>query len=201
MQALTREELTKFLTACQAISEELRLMAVMAVNHGFRVSELVGRWAIRREKRGKGKKVKKIRYFHKGILAREVRDGYISIRALKGSENAREPLVSNPNPLFDERAALEKLVLITPQNEPLFKMERTTAWRRFQQAGRAAGIALSSAHVRAMKHTLGTLTAEKVPVKVLQKRMRHKNPKSTMAYYDVSAERVASLIEEALALL
>ncbi len=200
MQALTREELTKFLTACRAQSEQTWLMALMAVNHGFRVSELCGRWAVRRVKAAKGKKVKKIRYFHKGILAREVRDGYISIRALKGSENAHEPLVSNPTPLFDERTALEKLVLITAPNEPLFKLERTTVWRHFQRAGRAAGIALSSAHVRAMKHTLGTLTAEKVPVKVLQKRMRHKNPKSTMAYYDVSDERVASLIETALAL-
>jgi integrase len=194
MQALTREELTRFLTACKQASETDWLMALMAVNHGLRVSELCGRWATKRVKK------QKVRYFHPGILGREVRDGYVTIRRLKGSEATTQPLVAHDNPLFDERSAVEILALKTRPDEPLFKMERTTAWRHLQRHGRAAGIRLAGAHIRGMKHTLGTLAAEKTPVKKLQLQMGHKNPKSTMAYYDVTADEAAETVQKALGL-
>lgn len=194
MQALTRDELLKFLQACRQQSETDWLMALLAVNHGLRVSELCGRWAVKRVKK------QKTRYFHKGILGREIRNGMITIRRLKGSKTTTHPLVGHANSLLNERAAVEKLALITPENGQLFKLDRTTAWRHLQRAGRAAGIRLSAAHIRGMKHTLGTLAAEKTPVKKLQLHMGHANPKSTLAYYDVTPEQAAESVEKALAL-
>jgi integrase len=167
-------------------------MAVLAVNHGLRVSELCGRWAVKRVKK------QRIKYFHEGILASDIKDGYLTIRRLKGSERTCQPLVIHDNPLLDERRAVEQLALITPANQSLFKMDRSTAWRHLQRHGRKAGIRLASAHIRGMKHTLGTLAAENVPVKVLQVQMGHKNPKSTMAYYDITTDEAASRIQGAL---
>jgi len=194
VQALKREELAKFLEACREQSEQTWLMALLAVNHGLRVGELCGRWAVRKLK---GKKEK---YFHHGILAREVRNGLITVRRLKGSEITKQPLVSNENPLFDERAAVEKLVLKTNRNQPLFKLNRTTAWRHLQAAGRAAGVKLSAAHIRGMKHTLGTLAAENTAPKELQTQMGHKDGKNTLRYYDTTPEQAAEAVKRALAL-
>lgn len=194
MQALTREELPRFLEACRAQSETDWLMALLALNHGLRVSELCGRTAIRKVKGVKEN------YFHPGILAREIREGEIHVRRLKGSKSTNHPLVRHRNPLFDERAAVEKLAASLGRNEQLFDMERTTAWRHLQRAGRSAGIRLTKASIRGLKHTLGTLAAEKTPVKKLQLHMGHKNPKSTLAYYDVTPEEAAETVQEALSL-
>ena len=76
------------------------------------------------------------------------------------------------NPLCDEKEALERLVLNSPGNQQLFKRDRTTVWRHFQAAARAAGLKLTAAHIRGMKHTLGTLAAEKIPLKQLQMQMQ-----------------------------
>lgn len=194
MQALNREDLAKFLTACRAQSERTWLMALLAVNHGLRVGELCGRWAVRTVKG------KKERYFHPGILAREVRNGLITVRRLKGSEITTQPLQPHENPLFNERAAVEKLVLITPANAQLFKLDRSTAWRHLQLAGRAAGIKLSAAHIRGMKHTLGTLAAEKTAPRDLQLQMGHKDGKNTLRYYDTTPEQAAESVRKSLAL-
>jgi integrase len=194
MQALKREELVKFLKACKRASETDWLMALLALHHGLRVSELCGRWAVRKVK---GKRQK---YFHPGILGREVKDGHIHIRRLKGSQTTVQPLVRHPNPLFSERAAVERLASETEPNQSLFKLDRTTAWRHLQAHGRTAGIRLAAAHIRGMKHTLGTLAAEKTPVKKLQLHMGHKNPKSTLAYYDVTPAEAAATVEAALGL-
>lgn len=194
MQALTRDGLKKFLEACLAQSEQTWLMALLAVNHGLRVSELCGRWAVKHVKK------EKVRYFHKGILAREVRNGLITIRRLKGSSITKQPLQPHENPLFDEKRATEQLAAKTPRNEQLFKLDRTTAWRHLQEAGRAAGINLDAAHIRGMKHTLGTLAAEKTPPKELQIQMGHKDGKNTLRYYDTNPEQAAERVHKALAL-
>ena len=192
MQALTEEQLLRFLQACWEIGETTWLMAVLAVNHGLRVGELTGRWAV---KKVKGQKV---RYFHQGILGSEVRDHSLIVRRLKGSNRTIQALVSHDNPLLNEREAVERLALITPKNQSLFQMDRTTAWRHLQKAGRRAGVRLSSASIRGMKHTMGTLAAEKVPVKVLQLQFGHKDPKSAMAYYDVTPQQASTRIAEVL---
>lgn len=189
MQALKREELAKFLTACKAQSEEDWLLALLAYNHGLRVSELCGRWAT---KKVKGNKV---RYFHQGILAREVRHGQITVRRLKGSKVTTHPLRSDPDPLFNERNATEQLALKKNPNQSLFKLDRTTAWRHLQKAGRAAGVNLAAASVRGMKHSLGTEMSEKHPVKVLQLYMGHVKAESTMCYYDVTPEEAAERVQ------
>jgi len=198
MQALNREELAKFLAACREQDEQIWLLALLAVNHGLRVGELCGRWAIRSRKVNGEKKKEK--YFHHGILAREVRNGLITIRRLKGSETTTQPLQPHDNPLFDERSATEKLAGEREPDEQLFKLDRTTAWRRLQKAGKAAGIKLSAAHVRGMKHTLGTLGAEKTAPRDLQLQMGHKDGKNTLRYYDTTPEQAAERVRKALAL-
>lgn len=192
MQALTEQQLLRFLAACRDANEIDWLMALLAYHHGLRVSELTGRWAV---KRVKGQKVA---YFHHGIRASDVEDGRLTVVRLKGSKRTCQPLVTHSNPLLNEREALIRLASRKLPNQPLFKFDRTTVWRRLQRHGRKAGIRLSSAHIRGIKHTLGTIAAEKVPVKVLQIQMGHVNPKSTLAYYDVTPERAAETVAEAL---
>ena len=192
MQALTREETAKFLQACKDASEEDWLMALLAYNHGLRVSELVGRWAVKRVKK------QRVRYFHEGILAREVRNGSITVRRLKGSDVTRHPLKSDSDPLFSEKNATERLALIRRPNQQLFKHDRTTVWRRLQRHAKAAGINLSSASIRGMKHSLGTQASEKVPLKVLQLYMGHKKAESTLKYYDVTPEQAAERVQGCL---
>lgn len=192
MQALTREELAKFLEACKSASEEDWLMALLAFNHGLRVSELVGRWAVKRAKK------QRVKYFHQGILGREVRDGCLTVRRLKGSKVTKHPLVSDPDPLFSEKNATERLALKRGANQPLFKHDRSTVWRRLQRHAHRAGIKLSAASIRGMKHSLGTQASEKVPVKVLQIYMGHVKAESTMAYYDVTPEQAAERVQGCL---
>lgn len=192
MQSYTREELVKFLQALRADDDRYRLMAVMAVRHGLRVSELTGRQAVKKVKK------QRINYFHKGLLAKEVREGFITIRRLKGSETTKQEIEQRDDPLLDEKESLEKLVLITPPNQQLFKVSRATVWRHFQRAARSAGIKLSAASIRGMKHTLGTLASETTPLKKLQIQMGHKKSDSTMAYYDVTPEQAAASVRDAL---
>ena len=194
MQALNREELAKFLQALAADDDIYRLLAVLSLTKACRVSEFTGRWAIKRANK------QKIKYFHKGLLASEVRDGYIKFRRLKGSKNVDLPIERNANPLFDEWESLHKLALITPPNQELFQMSRTTVWRHFQQGARKAGIKLSGASVRGMKHTWATLTAPSMTVREQQKVSGHVKVDSLMQYHDVSVEQAAARSKAALAL-
>jgi len=194
MQAYTREELTKFLQALLADDDVYRLLAVMSVVHACRVSEFTGRWAVKRSKKNK------IRYFHKGLLAREVRDGFVSFRRLKGSHNVSLPIERSANPLLDEWKSLHKLVLITAPNDELFKMSRATVWRHFQAAARVAGIKLSGASVRGMKHTWATLTAPNMTVRQQQKISGQVKVDSLMQYHDVTVTEAAAASRAALAL-
>ena len=195
VQALTYDELLRFLAACRAASERDWLMAALSVNHGLRVTEIVGGWVlVKTGQKVAGKEVKK-KVWHSGITPDAIKDGMLVVQRVKGSKRTEQPLVVHPNPLLDERAALERLVLLTPQNQPLFKMHRTTAWRRLQRHGRTAGVRLRAASVRGLKHTLGTLMAEKIPVaggvKAIQLQMGHESVKSSLAYYDLTPEEAA----------
>lgn len=175
MQALNREELfTLLATAKRANNKDWLLMAI-ALNHGLRVSEVIR------------------------ITPDHIRGGMLTVRRLKGSRTTIQPLVESDNPLLSEAAPLTELSRILPRNQSIFKMHRSTAWRRIQRYARAAGISVAKASVRSLKHTLATLTIDKAGVKAVQLQLGHVSAKNTLVYTDLSTDEAAARVKGALA--
>ena len=77
-------------------------------------------------------------------------DGHLMIQRLKGSEKTAQRLLDS------ERLGLESLA-VAWAGEKMFRMHRTTFWRKMQQYGAEAGIPSYKCHPHAFKHTCGRL--------------------------------------------
>jgi integrase len=174
VQALNRDELLTLLATAKQARESDWLLMVVALNHGLRVSEVTR------------------------ITPHDIRGGQLTVRRLKGSKTTDQPLVEHQDPLLSEAAALTELARRTPKNQPLFKMHRSTAWRRIQRHAKAAGISERKASVRSLKHTLATLTIDRAGVKAVQLQLGHVSAKNTLVYTDISTEEAAARVRGAL---
>jgi len=132
-------------------------------------------------------------------LTREnVRGNYLVFDRLKGSDPCEQELVEHENPLLSERAAMIELARNTPYSEPLFKMHRSTYWRRIQRHARAAGVPEHLAMTTSLKHTLGTLMIENTSINKVQRRMGHKKIDSTAQYMKVQDSDVDSIVKSSV---
>jgi integrase len=172
MQALSKPELLKLLGAAKAANGRDWLMMAIAFNHGLRVSEVLA------------------------ITPDDIRDEILTVRRLKGSRVTRQRLVQHRNPLLSEAAPLFDLCRRTPRKSKLFKMHRSTAWRHIMRHAQVAGI--GSASVRALKHTLATLTITKAGVKAVQLQLGHVNAQNTLIYTDMLPAEASERVRKAL---
>jgi integrase len=174
IQSLTRRELLRFLGAARKRSERDWLMFLVGFHHGLRISEILG---IKRE---------------------DVRDGYLTVARLKGSERTVQRLVSHAKPLLDEVAALAEWVRRTPPKTRLFQISRQQAWALFQRYGEVAGIPRHKCHPHVLKHSIAMQTIDKAGIQNVRKRLGHKSIASTGSYLVVSDDAAGKAVEKAL---
>ena len=116
---LSKDELLGLLRTAKACRERDWLMILVAFNHGLRAGEVCGGWYVRHVD---GKTPKS---FHPGITGEDVHDGYLSVKALKNSLRTTQPLVSNQDPLLDERDALIEFARKAKPGRSIFRVSRS----------------------------------------------------------------------------
>jgi type 1 fimbriae regulatory protein FimB len=167
MRYLTKDELTNVLRVAKADSPRNHAMLLVAYWHGMRASEVTA------------------------LRGTDIRDGEITIRRLKGSLKSTHPLVSDTDPLYDEKSILERLAADNPG--VLFPIHRTTFWRFFQGYQAAAGIKQGQAHPHILKHSIA-MHSRKAGIEMVQTYLGHKNINNTRVYWTISDEEAATAI-------
>jgi len=147
---------------------------LMAYSHGLRVSELV---AIKRD---------------------DIRDGYLTVPRLKGSLRTVQPLVSDEDPLLDERKAVFDFTRNMAGNQRLFPITRRQFGRVVERHGTEAGIPRHLCHPHALKHTIAMQTIHTAGIENVRQYLGHKSISSTGAYLKVSDADASAQIASAL---
>lgn len=171
---LSKAELLALLRAARDKSARDWLMIVVTYTHGLRVSETLA------------------------LTGENIVGDYIDVQRLKGSDRTKQPLLDNPDPLLDERAAVLELVRNQARNQKLFPMSRWTFNRRMEAFAIAAGVPLHKAHAHALKHSCGTQTIDTAGIHRTQAWLGHKSMGSTGVYLNPTAESVAAAVHRAM---
>jgi integrase/recombinase XerD len=162
MKHLTQDEIKKLLR--EVPNERQRLMFKVAFLHGLRVSELI-------------------------TLTREnIRDGYVTVQRLKGSNKTTQPFMVHPDPEISEAEGLAALFGTLKAGEILFPMSRGGVYRLMQRAGTRAGIPVHKLHPHALKHSCAMAVVNKIGIQELRTYLGHKSLNSTGAYLKESDE-------------
>lgn len=174
MNGLSMVELRALLVEARASSNRDWLMILVAFWHGLRASELVG------------------------IKAKDVEDGYLTVKRLKGSLKTKQPLISHKDSMFDERAGLFELLEGMHSNQTLFSVTRGQFWRIVRKHGLAAGLARHKAHPHALKHTIASQTIATAGIENTRQWLGHKSISSTGSYLRVSDDAAGDAVCAAL---
>lgn len=149
-------------------------MILVAFSHGLRASEVIG---FKRD---------------------AVKDGYLTIKRLKGSNRTTQPLIEDADPLFDERSALERFIAQSKPNEPVFNVSRSTFWRSMQKHAAAAGIPAHKRHPHVLKHTIAQQTIHSAGIEHVREYLGHKSMSSTGEYLKKSQAESSLAIRAAM---
>jgi len=149
-------------------------MILVGYSHGLRPSEVVG------------------------IRADDVKDGYLSVRRLKGSLHTVQPLVLDENPLLNEAPGLVEFARKCAGNQRLFPVTRRTLGRIWQRHGETAGIPAHMRHPHVAKHTLAMQTIHSAGIENVRQYLGHKSISSTGAYLKVSDAEASDAIRKTL---
>lgn len=162
--------------------------------HGLRVSEITGgpTW-VTCKKTGE-------KHLIQGFTPEAVRDGYITIQRLKGSEKTTQPLVSHENPLLNERDQIIALVANSEPGKPVFHFTRHRFWMIMRRHCKTAGIAEHKAHPHILKHSIAMQTIQGAGIENVRTYLGHKSISSTGAYLkvddDVASRAIAGAIKK-----
>ena len=174
IQSLTKPQLTGLLRAAKAARERDWLMILVAYLHALRAGEVTT------------------------FQPSAVQDGYLTIAREKGSFKTVQPLLTNTDPLLDERDALIELALNSPFDQPVFKVSTVHFWRLMQRYGEAAGLPKHLRHPHVLKHSICSHLIPVIGIEMVREWAGHKNISSTGFYLRRSAEEVASAVNSAL---
>lgn len=174
MEALSKRELLALLAAARAERERDFLMILVAYSHGLRASEIT-------------------RMQRDAIV-----DGHLAVARLKGSLRTVQPLVEDPNPLLNERAALSAFVASMPGKQRVFPVCRQHFWRLVQGYAKAAGIPERKRHPHILKHTIGMQAIHSAGIENVRQYLGHKSMASTGAYLKVSDAEASAAVGRAL---
>jgi integrase/recombinase XerD len=174
MEGFSKTELRALLAAARDCSDRDHLMILVAFWHGLRASELVA------------------------IKANSIRDGYLTVKRLKGSLKTVQPLISHSDPLFDEKTLLFDYTREMHLNQRLFKVDRVTFWRIVRRHALAAGIAAHKAHPHSLKHTIASQTIQSAGIENTRQWLGHKSIASTGEYLRVTDGQAATAVSKAL---
>lgn len=151
-----------------------RLMFLVGFCHGLRVSEVLS------------------------LRGSDIRDGYVSVKRLKGSLHTIQPYVRHPDPLLDEHGPLLELSRMVQPDEVLFPMTRSGAWRLMQRAGILAGVPKHKLHPHALKHSIALASIKSAGIENVRQYLGHKSLSSTGAYLRVTDEAASSAVMGAI---
>ena len=186
MTFLTTDETLAVLRAARERSTRDWAMILLAYRHGLRASEVCGL------------KLSDV----------EPKEGWISIRRLKGSLQTVQPLYPHRGkPLLDETVALRLWLRERPKDgsDYLFtsqkggKIDRTQFFRVFQVVAAAAGIPSEKRHPHVLKHSLAShLVAGSVNLALVRQALGHRSITSTMQYVGTTDAQAAEAVQAAL---
>jgi integrase len=168
MQNLTLDEIKKLVT--EIPKERNRLMVLVGLFHGLRVSELIN------------------------LKKEDIKDGYVSVQRLKGSLKTIQPYVRHPDPLLNEAEGLTKLFGTLKHKERLFPMTRDGVAKLIQRAGARAGLPGHKLHPHILKHSCAMLTIRSAGIQYVRQYLGHKSIKSTGEYLKVNDEEASAAI-------
>lgn len=228
MQHLTEDETLKLLKCLLDWNNLYFVATLVGVRHGLRVSEIVGQRtrlqgtyadrekaeARRREFRGatirettRKTRTGRVRVFQVltlqptlvgGLKPESFRDGFLTVKRLKGSNKTTQPLLGHDNPLLDERVAVVELLRTAPAGKLLFPVTRKRFWEIIKEQGRKAGIPYHRAFPHVLKHSVAMQNIDKVGVHNLRSYLGHKSGASTMEYLKVSDQEASAAMAAAM---
>lgn len=171
LEALSKPELIALLRAAREHSQRNHLMILMAYSHGLRASEVI---ALTRD---------------------DVQGCMLIVSRLKGSLRTVQPLLTDENPLLDERSAF---FAYQTKSKRLFPITRQHFWRLMQRYAEAAGIPPRKAHPHALKHTIAMQTIQGAGIENVRQYLGHKSMSSTGEYLKKSDAEASAAVSAAL---
>ena len=174
MDHLTREELRALLMAAYAHNRRDWLLLLVTYWHGLRVSETLK------------------------LTPADIRDGYITVKRLKGSLRTCQPLVEHSDPLLNEKAALTEYMAGLPAKQRLFKISRQNVDLAIKRYGAAAGIRSGLCHAHVLKHSIAMHSIATAGIENVKQYLGHKSLGSTGMYLKVSDAAASAAIFNAL---
>ena len=173
---LSKDELTRLLTAAKAYRERDWLMILVAYWHALRASEVVN------------------------LQADNICDGHITVQRLKGSLKTTQPLMEHGNPLLDEKKGLSDFTRGMHGNQMLFPITRERFWQIVQQHAKAAGIPKHKRHPHVLKASIAMQIIHSAGIENTRQWLGHKNISSTGEYLKVTDDEAARAVRGALGL-
>jgi integrase/recombinase XerD len=163
------EELLEVLEAAKSHRERDWVLCLVSFWHGLRASEAVS------------------------LTPEHFVDGYLIVQRLKGSRKTVQKLAEHPAALLNEKAAVESWIQKHQglhdgkgERERLFPISRKQYWNLMQLYCRRAGVPEQKARPHVFKHTLASLTIERMGIHKVQQLLGHKSGASTMKYLDTT---------------
>jgi integrase len=174
MECLTESELLSLLRTARAARERDWLLFLVQYNHGLRISEVLA------------------------ITSRNVRNGFLSVKRLKGSKSTIHPLVVHSNPLLNERDALNDFIDRVSPGERIFPITSRHAGRLFHRYAEAAGIAYHIAHPHILKRSIALHSIKIAGIENVRQYLGHKTISSTGEYLKVSDADASTAVQRAI---
>jgi integrase len=162
MEHLDKSQLKALINAVE--DPKVKLMIKVGYNHALRASEIVN------------------------LVGSNIRDGFLTIQRLKGSDKTVQRFKASEDPVFDEFTELVALSKELKSKDRLFP-----GWTRFnfgyafRVACKRAGIPAHLAHPHVLKHSTA-MAVIPAGIEYARQYLGHKNIASTGAYLKVSDE-------------
>lgn len=149
-------------------------MILVAFWHGLRASEVVG------------------------ITRDDLADGHLTVQRLKGSNRTTQALVSDENPLLNEREPLFEYSKNLLPNQRLFPISRERFWQIVQKHGADAGLPKHRRHPHMLKHSIAMQSIHSAGIENVRQHLGHKSIASTGEYLKVQDSDAGEAIRRAL---
>lgn len=169
---LTLDEIKRLLGAIPKPRNQLMLL--VAFNHGLRVSEVTN------------------------IRGGDIRDGYLTVKRLKGSLKTIQPFVRHEDPAFNEAPGLEELARTIARDERIFPMTPDGVAKLMQRTGTKIGIPRHKLFPHNLKHSIAHATIKGAGIENVRQWLGHKSIASTGEYLRVTDDSAARAITGAL---
>jgi integrase/recombinase XerD len=174
MNHLTREQVRNLLATAKAAKERDWLLILVSYWHGLRASEAVS------------------------LTAANVRDGFLSVQRLKGSNKTVQPLVEHADPLYNEKAGLAAWLEGKSGDCPLFGITRQAFGLVVKKYCVAAGIPAHLSHPHVLKHSIATHSIRNAGIENVQAYLGHKSMASTGVYLRSDDATASAAVQNAL---